>query len=285
MPLISKLDARFGRYAVPNLTVVLIAGQVFLYVAKMFNPAQGGDVLEKVRMDPAYVLDGEVWRLVTFLFDPPGAHPIFAFLFWYLFYLFGTTLEHSWGSFRYNVFLAIGYAATVAMSLLVYILEGTNEPANNGFLYSTIFLAFARLYPDFVLNIFFVLPVKVRWLAFFAWCVLGITLLGAITAGEWMTCGMVLASVLNYLLFFGQDIWRDMKQGHRRMRHQSRTLRAPLRLIHTCAVCGLNSEGAPQAQFRYCSKCGGERCYCPEHLHNHEHVAPRNAEVVREAAR
>ena len=120
MSLISKLNARFGRYAVPNLTVILIAGQVFLYVAKMFNPAQGGDVLEKVRLYPAYVLDGEVWRLVTFLFDPPATNPVFAFLFWYLFYLFGTTLEQSWGAFRYNVFLAIGYVATVAMSFAVY---------------------------------------------------------------------------------------------------------------------------------------------------------------------
>ena len=75
MSLISKLNARFGRYAVPNLTLILIGGQVFLYLAKWLSPAQGGDVLEKVRLYPAYVLDGEVWRLVTFLFDPPAAHP------------------------------------------------------------------------------------------------------------------------------------------------------------------------------------------------------------------
>ena len=283
MSLISKLNARFGRFAVPNLTVVLIAGQVFLYLAKMFNPAQGGDVLEKVRLYPAYVLDGEIWRLVTFLFDPPATNPVFAFFFWYLFYLFGTTLEQSWGTFRYNVFLAIGYVATVVMAFAVYAsFGGANIQANNGFLYGTIFLAFARLYPDFVLQIFFVLPVKVRWLAFFQWCIYGMSLL---TAPTWMIRGMVVASVLNYLLFFGKDIWRDMKQGHRRMRQQSRTIRSPQRLVHTCAVCGLNSDDSPQAQFRYCSKCGGERCYCPEHLHNHEHVVPREAEVARETAR
>jgi hypothetical protein len=283
MSLISKLNARFGRYAVPNLTLVLIAGQAFLYVATMFNPERGGDVLEKVRLYPAYVLDGEVWRLLTFLFDPPAAHPVFAFLFWYLFYMFGTTLEQSWGAFRYNVFLAIGYVATVAMAFAVYAsVGGVDIQANNGFLYGTIFLAFAKLYPDFVLHLFFVLPVKVKWLAFFQWCIYGMMML---TAPDWMTRGMVVASVLNYLLFFGRDIWRDMKQGHRRMSHQSRTLRSPQRLVHICAVCGLNSDDAPQAQFRYCSKCGGERCYCPEHLNNHEHVVPREAEVARGTAR
>jgi hypothetical protein len=277
MSLISKLNARFGRFAVPNLTLILIAGQVFLYVAAMFNPEQGGVVREKVQLLPAKVFDGEIWRLVTFVFDPPMSHPIFAFFFWYLFYMFGTTLEQSWGTFRYNVFLLIGYLATVAMTFLVYWVVGANIPANNGFLYGTIFLAFAKLYPDFVLSIFFVLPVKVRWLAFFQWCVYGMTLL---TAPDWMTRGMVVASVLNYFMFFGREIWRDLKQGHRRMGHQARTLRTPQRIVHTCAVCGLNSDEAPQTQFRYCSKCGGERCYCPEHLHSHEHVAPREAEVV-----
>jgi hypothetical protein len=171
------------------------------------------------------------------------------------------------------------------MSLVVYWIAGANIPANNGFLYGTVFLAFAKLYPDFVLSIFFVLPVKVRWLALFQWCIYGMTLLTALSAGEWMTCGMVVASVLNYLLFFGRDIWRDLKHGHRRMRHQSRTLRAPQRIVHKCAVCGLTSDEAPQAQFRYCSKCGGELCYCPEHLQSHEHVAPRDAERVHERAR
>jgi hypothetical protein len=286
MSLFSKLNARFGRFAVPNLTLILIGGQVFLYLASRINPAQaGGDVLDNVRLFPAEVLQGEVWRLVTFVFDPPTPNLLFAFFFWYLFYLFGTTLEQSWGTFRYNVFLAIGYMATVAMSLIVCWVDGVNDPANNGFLYGTVFLAFAKLYPDFVLSIFFVLPVKVKWLAFFQWCIYGLTFLSALSAGEWMTCGMVVASVLNYLLFFGRDIWRDLKQGHRRMRHQARTVRAPQRLIHTCAVCGLNSEDAPQAQFRYCSQCGGERCYCPEHLHNHEHITPRETAAVHEPAR
>jgi hypothetical protein len=285
MSLISKLNARFGRFAVSNITLLLIAGQVFLYVAQVFSPDQGGDIAEKVQLLPAKVFDGEIWRLITFLFDPPVTNPLFAFFFWYLFYLFGTTLEHSWGTFRYNIFLSIGYVATVGMSLLVYFVDGASMPANNGFLYGTVFLAFAKLYPDFVLSIFFVLPVKVRWLALFQWCIYALTFLSALLAAEWMMCGMVVASVLNYLLFFGRDMWRDLKQGHRRMRHQARTMRAPQRLVHICAVCGLNSEDAPQAQFRYCSKCGGERCYCPEHLQNHEHVAPRETAPARESAR
>jgi hypothetical protein len=150
-------------------------------------------------------------------------------------------------------------------------------PASIVFLQGTVFLAFARLYPDFTLLIFFILPVKIRWLALLTWILYGFEFL----FGDGMGRVMVAASVLNYLLFFGADIWQDVKHGHRRMRHQARTHKAPQRLVHKCAVCGLTSEDAPQAQFRYCSRCEGERCYCPEHLRDHEHVV-RHAEAVGE---
>jgi hypothetical protein len=279
MSLLSRMNARFGRYAIPNLTLLLIVGQVFLYVAQQLTAPQGvGDVLEKIRMYPSDVLDGEVWRLVTFVFTPPETNPIFAFFFWYLFYLMGTTLETVWGAFRYNVFLLVGYLASVAAAFALYVAQpGFNAPASIVFLEGTVFLAFARLYPDFTMLIFFILPVKIRWLALLTWILYGFHFL----VGDWMSRVMIAASVLNYFLFFGSEIWGDTKQGHRRMRHQARTVNAPQRLVHKCAVCGLTSEVAPQTQFRYCSRCDGERCYCPEHLRDHEHVV-RHAEPAVE---
>jgi len=114
-------------------------------------------------------------------------------------------------------------------------------PASSGFLYGTVFLAFARLYPDFTMLIFFILPVKIRWLALLQWIVYGWTFL----FGGWMMKAMVLASVVNYLLFFGRDIWLDIKHGHRRMLRQAQSLRSPQRIVHTCRVCGLTSDDAP----------------------------------------
>jgi hypothetical protein len=270
MSLLSRMESKFGRFAVPNLTVILIVGQVFLYLAREFAPGQAnGDVLEKIRLIPAEVMSGEVWRLVTFLFDPPQVNVLFAFFFWYMFYFMGTALEASWGSFRYNLFLLVGYIASLIVAASLYFAPGGAAlPANNGFLYGTVFLAFARLYPDFVLYIMFILPVKIRWLAILQWIMYALAFL----SGDWMMKGMITASVANYFLFFGHDIWQGVKSGHRRMRHKSRSVTAPKRLVHKCAVCGLTSDTAPQTQFRYCSKCDGERCYCPEHLQNHEHV-------------
>jgi len=269
------MESKFGRFAVPNLTVILIVGQVFLFLASQFAPAQAnGDVLEKIRLIPSAVMAGEVWRLITFLFDPPITNPLFAFFFWYMFYFMGTSLETNWGTFRYNVFLLLGYLACLAAAgLASFAPGGADLPASNGFLYGTVFLAFARLNPDFVLYIMFILPVKIRWLAMLQWIGYGLAFL----SGDWMAKGMVAASVANYFIFFGSDIWLNMKHGHRRMQHQARPMTAPKRLVHQCAVCGLNSETSPQAQFRYCSKCDGERCYCQEHLQNHEHVIRETA--------
>jgi hypothetical protein len=276
MSLLSKLNAKFGRYGIPNLTVILIVGQVFAYVASRLDlNNQKLDVLDRLRMYPDRVLAGEWWRVLTFVFDPPGMNVIFAFFFWYLFYLMGTTLEVTWGAFRYNIYLLVGYVATVACAIGVYLASGglIPIPATNVFLYGTVFLAFARFFPDFTLYVMLVIPIKIKWLAAVQWVGYGLVFLG----GGWMERAMVVASVANYVLFFGNDIWRDLKQGHRRTMHQAKAMRTPSRLVHTCRTCGITSDDAPHMQFRYCSKCEGDSCYCPAHLRNHEHVVTQLA--------
>jgi hypothetical protein len=271
MSLLSRLESKFRRFAIPNLTVILIAGQILMFVASS-APAgmEQAPAVHAIKLQPEKVMQGEVWRLVTYLFDPPAKNLIFAFFGWYLFYLFGTTLESVWGTFRYNVYLLSGYLSSLAMTFVGWFALGTTgESATNLFLYGTVFLAFARLYPEFVLYIFFVLPVKIRWLAMLQWFVYGVTL---VAGPGWLTRLMVLAAVFNYLLFFGVEIWQNAKHGHRRMQFRARSLRRPSKIIHKCHVCGRNSDAEPLVQFRYCSRCEGDLCYCPDHVQNHQHV-------------
>jgi hypothetical protein len=280
MTWIDRLDARFGRFAVPHLTEFLIAGQVLAFVANMSPAEEGGKpLLDSIRFAPDKVLAGEWWRLITFLFDPPLSIPIFAFFFWYLFYLMGTTLEAQWGTFRYNLFLLLGYVASIVMGFVVWFAVGVaGQTATNGFLYGTVFLAFARLYPDFTMYLFFVLPVKIRWLALLQWIVYGMTMVNP--TSTWLDRGMVIAAVFNYLVFFGRDILRDMKQGQRRMKFQAQNIKGTKKgpqIKHVCHVCGLTNAESPKTAFRYCMECGGEYCYCPEHLANHEHVNAKGA--------
>lgn len=280
---IDRLNAKFGRYGVPNVTVLLIAGQVVAFVINQAPRELGAESLaERMLLSPAHVLAGEWWQLFTFLFVPPATNPVFAFFGWYLFYLMGSTLEAQWGAFRYNLYLLLGYLASVVLAFVTYFATGRlaagigDEGASNLYLYSTVFLAFARLYPDFVLSIFFIFPVKVRYLAMLTWIGYGVTFL---FSKFWLDQAMVVAATFNYLVFFGTQQLQDMRHRHRRMQFQSKALasknRSGLRgrrMAHACAVCGLSAVDSPRTAFRYCSECGGDLCYCPEHIGNHEHV-------------
>jgi len=279
MSWIDRLDAKFGRFAVPNVTVLLIAGQVLAFVANSLPGMETAAVLASIDLKPDKVLQGEWWRLITFVFDPPITNALFAFFFWYLFYLMGTTLEANWGAFRYNVYLLLGYVASLVMAFAAWFAGGVpGQVASNGYLYGTVFLAFARLYPDFIINIFFIVPVKIRWLAMLTWIMYAITLL---FSQSWLERAMVVAAVFNFLVFFGRDVLHDMQHRHRRMQFQSRSLQGRetkgRKMAHACHVCGLSSADSPKTPFRYCSECGGDYCYCPEHLANHEHVKTADA--------
>ncbi len=257
MGLIDKLDRKLRRYAIPNVTLYLIIGQVIFFLFVM----SGRFILDRVVLVPEYVMAGQWWRLITFLFIPPATNPIFAFFAWYLFYLMGSALEGHWGAFRYNLFLLTGYIVTVAVTFLFPFSAATNI-----FIGGSVFLAFAYLYPDFQLYIFFILPVKIKWLALLTW--LGYAY--EIIVGSWHTRLLVLASISNFFLFFGRNILWKMKTGNRTMVAQARQFTGKKEPFHKCAVCGKTDISHPQMDFRYCSDCGGLG-YCADHIFNHEH--------------
>jgi hypothetical protein len=278
MTLLSRLERRFRRFAIGNLTIILVAGQAALYVASLLPQ---GIRLDRVVLDPSLVAQGEVWRLVTFLFVPPAMPPIFAIFYFMLFHFFGSTLERQWGEFRYNVFIGVGWLANIVAAFLGSAIVGQMIPeaavgslnlapnaAPNLFLYSSIFLAFARLYPDFVIRVMFVLPVRIKWLALLQWIMYGYL----VASGDWMTRLLIVATVLNYLLFFGREHVREFRQRHRKHAFQAQAKKSLAAPLHVCRVCGLNSADSPRTAFRYCSKCEGQACYCPDHIRDHEHV-------------
>ena len=260
MSMLDKLEKKLGRYALPNVTVYLIAGQTFFFLLYMTGKLER----DLTRLSAALLLEGEWWRLATFLFDPPLSNLLFAFFAWYLFYLMGSALEEYWGAFRYNVYLLIGILLTVAVSFLTPAL-----PVSNAFIGGSVFLAFACLYPDFTLMIFFVLPVRIKWLALITWLYYGYLVL----FGGWHTRLLVLASVGNFLLFFARDIRWLVKSGQRQMARQAAQLsRRDDEPFHCCTVCGITDKSHPQMDFRSCPECAGQRGYCQEHIHTHEHL-------------
>ena len=262
--ILDALERRCGRFAVPHVTQALILGQVIVYVLNM--TAARGNALANIQLSPAQALGGEPWRLITFLFVPPTAHPIFAFFFWYILFMMGTALERLWGTFRYNMYLLLGIVATLVVAFAIPQLH--LHDVGNTFIYTTVFLAFAFLFPDFEFLIFFILPVKVKWLALLAWLGIAFSFVG----GDWGTKAQVAASVANFLLFFGGDIFDRLRNKQRRKSWERKTEKPKKQFRHVCEVCGVSDRDDPKLQFRYCPDCEGQCGYCPAHIEQHEHV-------------
>jgi hypothetical protein len=271
MKFLTTLEQKFRRYAVSNLTLLLISVQVSCLVAGLAQP----QLIDLLALDPAKVLEGEVWRMATFLAVPTVQHPLWAFFFYYLFYLMGTALERTWGDFRYNTYLLIGYVATVGVAVLgASFLDTTNDVVSNGFLQGSVFLAFAWLYPDFQLLVMFILPVKVKWLALLTWIGYGfafVTGLQTFSTGGWLLCLTILASVANFLLFFGPELLRRLHDRRRRADWQRRAVAPSGVARHRCTVCGITNLTHPDMEFRYCTQCADTPAYCQQHLRSHEH--------------
>jgi len=259
MKLLDRLDRLVRPVAIPNLTQILIAGQVFLFVAFLAD----NTLIQRAWLQWDQVIQGEVWRLLTFLFVPITTNPIWLFFALYIFYIFGTALEQIWGTLRYNTFLYLGALLTVASAAIL-----PGYPVTGAFLEGTVFLAFATYNPNFELRLFFVLPVKVKWLAWIQAAIYTLSFL----SGSWSVRLMVFASVGNYLIFFAPMVVQRGKNMVRRKQWEAKQVRVGDQPRHTCAVCGINSNTHPNEDFRYCSKCDGEKAYCEQHLRNHEHV-------------
>ncbi len=260
MKFLERLDRLVRPIAIPNLTQIIIAGQAMLFLGVMADPT----MVDRATLVWSQVLQGEVWRLLTFLFIPITFSPLWLFFSLYIFFIFGTALEQHWGVVRYNTFLWLGLILTVAAAGLM-----PNVPVTGTFLEGTVFLAFATVNPNFTLNLFFILPVKVKWLAWLQAAGYGLAFL----AGPMVVKLGVIASVGNYLIFFAPTVVGWFRHRQRRKTWEARQFKPGSGPRHTCAVCGIDSNTHPTTDFRYCSKCGGDKAYCEEHLRNHQHVA------------
>lgn len=275
--MLDKLERKLGRFAIPNLVVFLVAGQVGSWI--LGQTPNGGAFLEAIALDPSKVLQGEVWRLVSFMFVRPepgfffGLGNFFLIFYFILIFIYGRALEDQWGTFRFNVFMGVGWLATVAASFVAGV--GTNI-----FLMESLLLAFAYVYPDYELRLFFILPVKIKWIALLALAQMLWLGYQFVRVGAWPATLLIVAALANVVLFFGPDMLLRLRGRQRRQARRRAAEKDAATPNHRCAVCGKTDLSDPQMQFRYCSKCDGKRAYCMDHLRDHEHV--REAEPVRE---
>lgn len=279
---LDKLERKLGRFAIPNLTVYLLIGYVIGFGIVYLMP----DMVGYLTLEPALILRGQVWRLISWVLIPPTGNLISLVFLVLLYYSLGTALERTWGSFRYNVYIFSGLLFTVlavfGLYAFYYFRYGVEVPLSmigligTNYITMSIFLAFAAIYPNMEVMLYFILPIKMKWMALVYVVLAGYDFING-GIGIRVAIG---ASLLNFVIFFLSTSTQNYKRFGPKEQARKAKFKKQSRphmtytngAHHRCAVCGRTELDDPCLEFRFCSKCNGNYEYCQDHLFTHEHV-------------
>lgn len=298
-----KLERKFGKYAIRNLSLVLLCCYAVGYLIQMLPFTSG--FFYFCTLDPYLILHGQVWRLITWVLIPPDLFNIWTIITLFFFYSIGRLLERAWGDWLYNVYIFSGMIFTVVITFIIYLVEILYLKNNGQVLFAmhayeqfsatlascvstyyvnlSIILAFAMTFPDMHILLMFIIPLKAKWLGIFYVGLLLWEILHLVYAGDWIQIIIIVASVLNFVVF--RFLLKSKRFGSPKMRFQQavrrREYNKDIKNVsrrqgtiskHKCAICGKTEIDSPDMEFRFCSKCNGNYEYCSNHLFTHKHV-------------
>ena len=270
---IDQFCRKHPRFGISNLMTALVIGTVVVFLLDMFS---GGMASSLLYFNRSAILHGQIWRLITFVFVPLGGSLFTVALSLYFYWWIGSTLEREWGTARFSMFYLLGVIFNVVFGLIT-------GYTNITYLNLSMFFAFAILFPDMRVLLFFIIPIKIKWLAWVDAALFALTVVSNLLRLNLIGALLPLVAILNFLIFFWGDMMDHVGYRKARFQHQhsqqtvdfkkaTRQAQQNKGYIHKCAVCGKTDTDYPDEEFRYCSKCNGYYCYCSEHIHNHVHV-------------
>lgn len=267
--LFDKFLAKHPAFGIPNLMKYVCIANIVFWLIGAVNPV----LMSYLTFNPGAILRGQVWRLITFALYPPQTG-LLAFIAIYFYYLIGTTLEREWGTAQFNVYFFTGIILTVVYGLLMYLVFGYNFSLTAQYVYLSMFFSFAALFPDMQVLLFFIIPIKMKYLAW----VDGALFLYSLFANPFPANLLPLVAIVNFLIFCGGDLLAKIPKKSNasviNFRRESAKIRREQQANlynHKCSVCGKTDRDYPELEFRYCSKCQGYHCFCQEHIYNHIH--------------
>lgn len=295
--MMNKLEKKLGKYAIPNLMKYMIIIYVLGYLLVLFGSISHTNIASLMTLEPYFIIHKyQIWRLVTWIMIPESTSIFYLLIMMLLYYQLGSALENAWGSFRFNLYIFGGMLFTIIGAFMVYGIYSlsTGSPfhmvgMNNytmRYINLTIFLAFATCFPDMQVYLYFIIPIKMKWMAVFYAVMIVFSLIGS----DWADRVAIISSLLNYGIFYlstrnyrrmdprdihrRNEFKRKVRQGQSQNQSQSQSTvhrNGPISR-HKCAICGRTELTNPELEFRFCSKCNGNYEYCSDHLFTHKHV-------------
>ena len=267
---LSRLEQKFGKYAITNLPLYIV--MLYAVGAVLDILSQGTFYYQYLSLNPYLILHGQIWRIVTFLVAAPNTNIIFLVFVLLFYYSIGQSLVQVWGAFKFNMYVLTGVLGTIAAGFLAYAV--TRNPLifmDTYYVNLSMFLAYAAIFPEMRVYLYGIIPLKVKWLA-----ILDVVLLAvSFIEGGIGTRIAIVVSLLNFLLFyFSTRNYRRVspKEMHRKIKYKRQMSQNAGGARHRCAVCHRTELDDPNLEFRYCAKCNGNYEYCNEHLFTHTHV-------------
>ena len=262
------------RFGIPNLMLYIVVVSLAVWLLSTMDTSQ--KLLSFFVFSPERILKGEVWRLITFVFIPQSLS-IWELLFFYFYYWIGNVLEKEWGTPRFNIFLLSGILLTAIYGFIIYFATGVSVPVSTYYIYLSMFFSFATLFPDVQVLFMFIIPIKVKWLAYLD----AFYFVFAILSTQFPFNLLPVVAILNYLVFFGDDLISSIRPNKARFNKTTVNFNREKQKIkyeqknasytRKCAVCGKTDTDYPNLEFRYCSRCAGYHCFCQDHINSHIH--------------
>ena len=274
---VERFCASHPRLGIPNLMRVIVIGNIFVFLLMQMSDYSA---LNFLTFNLAGLLHGEIWRILTYVFVPAYGGAFSMIISLYFYYWIGSTLENRWGTVRFNMYYIGGVILTVIGVSIASLITGQYGITIAGATYVNLsmFLAFAAMFPDAQVLLFFILPIKIKWLAYIDGALFAIEMVTSLMHGNIAGVIVPLLALLNFAIF----IWPEVHYRAERFRYQRRPQTVQFKKAvqqqqkdkgyhHKCCVCGRTDTDYPNLQFRYCSKCAGYHCFCEDHIFNHVH--------------
>lgn len=266
---IEEFCRKHPNFGIPNLMRYIVIANAVFWVMGAINPV----LMNYMLFNPALILRGQIWRLISFVFIPPSTG-VLAFIAFYFYYWIGSTLEQQWGTGQFTIYFFTGVILTILYGFLIYFITGRSVSLSSTYIFLSMFFSFAALFPDMQVLFMFIIPVKMKYLALVD---AGFFLLSVITT-PFPENLLPVVAVLNFLIFCGGELKNLLPRRQSRStinfkRESARIRREDSRKLYThkCAVCGRTDADYPNLEFRYCSRCVGYHCFCADHINNHIH--------------